>query len=217
MEDVQIKSEPEESTGRDDDWSDFCITTHISSDNNSSANTLIEYENDDNLEIKEEVIEGKSNRDLMKIEVRSRGGYQVYPSKNQWEDHNLLPRSDEKDSTCSVQYFRDETLEIKEEIIEDNESLSDRDVKPEAKRKPKIQEPNVESKKKYQCGKCSRIYVQKKDLNSHLKYECNVTPQFKCQFCGKLFKRKHHMNRHVGHLHLHQKYLKASQTNPKCD
>ncbi|XP_033210168.1 zinc finger protein 678-like isoform X2 [Belonocnema kinseyi] len=157
MEDVQIKSEPEESTGRDDDWSDFCITTHISSDNNSSANTLIEYENDDNLEIKEEVIEDKEEEDI------SAGNSELWSQNKQ-----------------------------------------------------RIQESRHKLGKKYKCKKCARTYSHLYSLTHHLKYECDVTPQFDCTFCGKQFKRKNHMNRHVGLVHL-KKNLETSQKTYNCD
>ncbi|KAH1008470.1 hypothetical protein HUJ05_009023 [Dendroctonus ponderosae] len=40
------------------------------------------------------------------------------------------------------------------------------------------------------CPKCFRRYRQKYTLNRHLRYECGVAPQFKCQVCHYVGKQK---------------------------
>lgn len=55
--------------------------------------------------------------------------------------------------------------------------------------------------KKYKCKKCSRTYVTKYSLDSHLKYECGVSPKFQCEYCQMKFKLKGNMLRHIGRVH----------------
>lgn len=40
------------------------------------------------------------------------------------------------------------------------------------------------------CPRCFRYYRQKYTLNRHLRYECGVKPQFKCQLCHYMGKQK---------------------------
>lgn len=48
------------------------------------------------------------------------------------------------------------------------------------------------------CPKnCGSHYKSKSGLYNHLKYECGVDPQFKCNFCGKTFARHSNMRRHM--------------------
>jgi hypothetical protein len=52
------------------------------------------------------------------------------------------------------------------------------------------------------CPKyCGRRYKSKCALRSHLKYECGVNPRLKCEECGKLFLRTHHLKSHVIFVH----------------
>lgn len=59
-----------------------------------------------------------------------------------------------------------------------------------------------EPENKYKCTKCARSYKAKKNLTYHRKYECDVIPQFVCNFCGKRFKQKCNMSRHVDLVHI---------------
>lgn len=56
--DVQIKNELEKSIERPYGGPYFCTTTHIFSGNYSGAKTLLEYDKDESLEIKEEINQG---------------------------------------------------------------------------------------------------------------------------------------------------------------
>ena len=47
------------------------------------------------------------------------------------------------------------------------------------KREMEIQESRKDPEK-YQCEMCARNYKWKSNLSAHKKYECAVTPQFKC-------------------------------------
>ncbi|XP_050061542.1 longitudinals lacking protein, isoforms A/B/D/L-like isoform X4 [Aphis gossypii] len=48
------------------------------------------------------------------------------------------------------------------------------------------------------CPKnCGSHYKSKSGLYNHLKYECGIEPQFKCNYCGKSFARHSNMRRHM--------------------
>ncbi|XP_033207782.1 zinc finger protein 320-like [Belonocnema kinseyi] len=134
-----------------------------------------------------------------------------------------------------IEYDVDETLDIKEEVIEDEEIALERfnrkyeskfpivckredDVVDAAKlrtqKKQKLPKSNPE--KKYECEKCARMYKHKHSLTSHQRFNCNVMPQFGCQFCNKRFKHKHHLNRHIIIAH-EKKDSKESVLWHKCD
>ncbi|XP_033231753.1 zinc finger and BTB domain-containing protein 41-like [Belonocnema kinseyi] len=174
---------------------------------------------------------GKSKRHSIKTEIRSAGKYQAYSLKHDRDDHNLLPKSSEKDATCEIEYINVESVEIKEEIIEDYGNCSKSDLKPtdnhegqskivemyQSKRKPKNQDSKKELENKSKCEKCARRYRNKKDLISHQKYECDVIPQFKCKFCDKRFKRKTNLWRHTDIVHQKTSSNKTLSTRLKCD
>ncbi|XP_033231770.1 zinc finger protein 569-like [Belonocnema kinseyi] len=122
-----------------------------------------------------------------------------------------------------IEYGCDETLEIKEEIIADQDAGTDKkyDKKFDSKNCslhikeddtfavnnrqgiPKNRKiPDSRAEKKNQCKKCARIYIRKRSLNKHQRYECNVKPQFSCKFCGKRFIQKSHLSRHIDVVHL---------------
>ncbi|KAL1517269.1 hypothetical protein ABEB36_001055 [Hypothenemus hampei] len=51
--------------------------------------------------------------------------------------------------------------------------------------------------KPYSCPGCNRAYTLKRNLRSHQKEECGVPPSFFCFICGRGFKKKHHLTRHL--------------------
>ncbi|XP_033231843.1 zinc finger protein 678-like [Belonocnema kinseyi] len=141
----------------------------------------------------------KSKSDWKNTEIR------VCLSKYQTEHQNLLIKNDEKHSTSDIQYSNDEFVEIKEEFIEDQDTTVQKyDSKFHAvdiKETYKVQESEQEAEKKYKCKKCSHSYLLKNHLNHHLKYECDLNPQFICKFCNRRFKQKCYMDRHISRVH----------------
>ncbi|XP_033231860.1 zinc finger protein 780B-like [Belonocnema kinseyi] len=88
-----------------------------------------------------------------------------------------LPFKDNPIVKTLIEYDTDETLDIKQDIIQDQETKKVRGNKVRRQRKTKIQNPNPVEK--YKCKKCARSYNQKESLYSHQKFECGVVPQFK--------------------------------------
>ncbi|XP_033208382.1 zinc finger protein 85-like isoform X2 [Belonocnema kinseyi] len=136
-----------------------------------------------------------------------------------------------------IKYEIDETLEIKEEIISDQETITEQKLnkKYESKlcsvdtrrnevftvknklrshKKGRIQES--EPINEYKCEKCARSYKWRVSLWRHKKFECDVMPQFSCKFCAKLFKRKSVRNVHENRVH-HNKSSKTLVLKHKCD
>ncbi|XP_033231767.1 zinc finger protein 681-like [Belonocnema kinseyi] len=144
------------------------------------------------------------------------------------------------EAITSTKYDVDETLDIKDEIIKDVETkevtgqrfnkkyesevrsvdLGEDSLAGNMKQLSQKQQEmkNLETEIKYKCKKCARSYKDNRHLTFHRKYECDVTRQFTCNFCGKLFKRKAHMNAHVDMVHLksNSKRTKAKYTCNYC-
>ncbi|XP_033231762.1 uncharacterized protein LOC117182766 [Belonocnema kinseyi] len=111
-----------------------------------------------------------------------------------------------------IKYDNDETLDIKSEFIQDRDAKEITglyfNIKYESKectvgkkedlfadnkkqpRKKKQQIQDLGQENKYKSKKCARSHKVKKKLMYHQKHECNDSPEFTCDFCGKIFKRK---------------------------
>ncbi|XP_033231758.1 zinc finger protein 888-like [Belonocnema kinseyi] len=134
-----------------------------------------------------------------------------------------------------LEYDIDETLEIKEEIVEDQEKVPVLNTKFESKvctknireddtlasdnklqipENPKIQDSKLE--KKYTCVKCDRTYKHKYNLTYHQNWICQVMPQFKCKYCARQFKRRFNMHSHIEHVH-HKTNLRTSELMHNSD
>ncbi|XP_033231853.1 zinc finger protein 493-like [Belonocnema kinseyi] len=142
-----------------------------------------------------------------------------------------------------IEYDIDETLEIKEEILEVPETITgqndyetydsvpcaadisafalirDDDIsltkcKLRSAKKQEIQ--GLKHQTKYKCEQCERFYTQEESLTLHKKFECSVAPLFKCELCEKLFKQKAYLNLHVDLVHT-KTYLQTLRTRHNCD
>ncbi|XP_033231818.1 zinc finger protein 69-like [Belonocnema kinseyi] len=132
-----------------------------------------------------------------------------------------------------MEYHVDETLEIKEEIILDQDTIThqkrnttnehklctvnirEADIFAAKCKLLALKEEEIQEKK-YICKKCVQTYKYKTSLIFHQKFECDVMPQFSCKFCSQPFKRKSHMNEHIVQVH-HKTSLKKSVLTYKCD
>ncbi|XP_033208457.1 zinc finger protein 595-like [Belonocnema kinseyi] len=116
------------------------------------------------------------------------------------EDTIVQKGNETNDSKFCTVYIRgDDILEVKPKL----ETL-----------KEAIQSPDLE--RKHTCEKCARSYKWKTHLNQHLKYDCDVKPQFECKFCGKKFRRNNMLNIHIARLHQKSNSDKSSAVH-KCD
>jgi len=68
---------------------------------------------------------------------------------------------------------------------------------------------------RYMCLYCrERTYKRKSGVLQHLKYECGVEPNFKCDLCHKKFSYKTQMKSHMINLH---KRLPTNKWNTLCE
>lgn len=60
-------------------------------------------------------------------------------------------------------------------------------------------------RKSYVCPKCGNGYTVIKSLRRHLRYECGLTPRFKCPYCGTRSKQRGHVSQHIRRKHSGQR------------
>jgi len=53
----------------------------------------------------------------------------------------------------------------------------------------------------FKCTQCGRTYRRKKNVISHMKYECNKDPQFVCTICGKATYYRSNFKKHMAVTH----------------
>lgn len=54
---------------------------------------------------------------------------------------------------------------------------------------------------RYGCSRCQKIYLQKKTLGRHLRFDCGQSPAFECQMCPKKFKHGYILLKHMRQIH----------------
>ncbi|XP_033231760.1 zinc finger protein 69 homolog [Belonocnema kinseyi] len=159
--------------------------------------------------------------------------YETKSSTSEFSFHN------NSEAKTIIKYETDETLDIKQEIIHDEETTEVTDpslnqkneskvctvyvkedflvsnMKQQRQNKQEIQ--NSEPEIKYKCKKCARSYKEKKYLTIHKKYECGVTPQFMCHLCGRQCRHKSSFNSHMRIFHLPKSNSETSKVNYNCD
>lgn len=53
----------------------------------------------------------------------------------------------------------------------------------------------------FECKRCGKAYKLKTSLYKHLRWECGVEPQFKCSYCPYKGKQKIHYLKHLTSRH----------------
>ncbi|XP_033231829.1 zinc finger protein 676-like [Belonocnema kinseyi] len=149
-----------------------------------------------------------------------------------------ISSGNKSDVKTFIKYEIDETLEIKEESVQDVEKITDNKhdqaydstfctvdiirkyeisaVKRKLRNLEKHEFEKSEQEMPYTCEKCGRSYSKIKVLKSHQKFECDVMPQFCCKFCTRLFKRKYDMDGHIHRVH-HKTDIKKAALMHNCD
>ncbi|XP_033208316.1 zinc finger protein 865-like [Belonocnema kinseyi] len=170
-----------------------CVTK-VASQSSSEVGNLYTYYNDETLGIKQEMIEiGYENRETVDIKDEITQDLET----EEVTGRSLNTRYETK--VCTVY--------IREGILSDN-------VKQPIQKKQQV--PDSKSENKFKCKKCARSYKRVSHLNNHLKYECDVIPQFVCKLCDRRFKRNDQLNRHVRRVHL-KSNLTISEATYNCD
>lgn len=63
-------------------------------------------------------------------------------------------------------------------------------------------EKTVTDDRPFKCtNNCGRYYKRKQDLNRHLNYESSTQPQFFCIQCKQRFTKKENLRRHLTNIH----------------
>lgn len=53
----------------------------------------------------------------------------------------------------------------------------------------------------FPCRKCGKKYTHYASMFKHMKYKCNMEPQFKCGICGKMLTLKANLKKHMLMIH----------------
>ncbi|XP_075226106.1 uncharacterized protein LOC142327116 isoform X3 [Lycorma delicatula] len=54
---------------------------------------------------------------------------------------------------------------------------------------------------RFTCPQCYKSYTQRRNMIRHIRYECGVEPQFKCQYCSFKAKQKTNLKSHIWFKH----------------
>ncbi|XP_033231828.1 zinc finger protein 91-like [Belonocnema kinseyi] len=144
---------------------------------------------------------------------------------------------DTSEANTLIKYEIDETLEIKEEIVQDLKTITGKKhdktydstfctayVKEDEILAVKRKAPNLRKKEfqktkqemKYTCEKCGRRYSEIKVLKSHQKFECEFVPEFSRKSCTQAFQRKFDRDGHIHSVH-HKTDIKKAALVHNCD
>ena len=74
----------------------------------------------------------------------------------------------------------------------------------------------VKGKELYSCSYCKKNFVQKKNLNGHVKAVHEGEKPHSCKYCNKSFPRKNNLNRHISAVHKGEKKYTCFACDYKC-
>ncbi|XP_033208144.1 zinc finger protein 726-like [Belonocnema kinseyi] len=183
---------------------EYCNVVPTNTEKNFSCS--IQYSNDESLEIKEEIIKGKSNSDWTKTRIPSAEEYKEFLSENQRELHNLPSRNKGHDFTGEHESSNDKTLNIKEEFTEIEHSNEDiLEIKEEV-----IEDQEITGQKQHKeyGSKWCTLYIKENahlsvsnKLPSHKEHTIQESEQepkkkYKCEKCALSYTLKSNLYRH---------------------
>jgi hypothetical protein len=96
-----------------------------------------------------------------------------------------------------------ETNCVAVEVSRGQITIPDRNVANVLQMSLEVQQPSGSSNGPgvFQCPNCGKFYKYKRNMLAHLKLECGMEPQFRCQFCPRRYKQKSKLQIHVGSKH----------------
>ncbi|XP_033231838.1 zinc finger protein 809-like [Belonocnema kinseyi] len=186
----------------------------------AETSTVIEDDNDESLDIKKEIMEdqetsskevsgqtGKLNSNWKKTRIMSTGECEAYILQHQKEQYSALFENIEADFTYTIDDSNDETLEIKEEIIEIEYTIDETlEIKEEI---TEAQETAGQKHyKKYESildavdEKETDNFSPKQKQPAHNSPKIKASEQeletkYKCEQCARCYKWKKHLNYHI--------------------
>ncbi|XP_033231873.1 zinc finger protein 254-like [Belonocnema kinseyi] len=219
LDEHNYKRESKKSIERDYTGTFSCTTTYISSANNSPNKTSIEYDIEEALDIKEEIIQVPEKTTVnewiktedIKLCTAENSSAVICTSKNELrpdEKHEIQESNPEKKHTCEKcgrSYRRRQGLysHQKFECNVNPQFLCKFCNKRFAHKFRMVRHVDQTSKSGYKCDECPRSYTWLSGLSRHKRsVHVAVKPQFTCDFCGHQANQKSSLSRHIASHHL---------------
>ena len=86
-------------------------------------------------------------------------------------------------------------------------------TKKDVKKRKKNNRSKVETRKKFECNQCAKVYITRGHLNRHINDVHEKIKLFSCKQCDGSFTRSDQLKDHVNFVHLKQKLHKC----PGCE
>ncbi|XP_033209202.1 zinc finger protein 845-like [Belonocnema kinseyi] len=124
-------------------------------------------------------------------------GLQPTSEKNISSENPFVNKSETIVRTFPAEYFKEENIDIKEEIIEGSESTLQNIVEEQDNQECTwtIKKSKKRAHRKYKCGKCEKLFQRERNLRQHQHLEHDRLPfplcdTSLCVFCGNMPKPK---------------------------
>ncbi|XP_033231805.1 zinc finger protein 816-like [Belonocnema kinseyi] len=221
------KNKSKKSTGRQNGGPYACTTTHSSSGNKSTTKTLIEYDMDESLDIKKEIIQDpeKTTSEKRNKTYESKIS-NVYIRKGEILDikHILQTRKEQeiqeskqekkyRCEKCARTYKNKSYLSFHQKfecgLLPQfsckfcNKKFKRKFVRNDHVDRVHHKASSKKSAMRHYCDLCTRSYKWSKNLCRHKRIDhAAVQPQFNCDVCDYKAKRKYYLTRHIISKHL---------------
>ncbi|XP_033231821.1 zinc finger protein 737-like [Belonocnema kinseyi] len=217
--DIHIKSESKKSTGIQDTNPHSRTTTQTSSDNKSTNKTLIEYDNDETLDIKEGIIQvpetiavnkgNKSNESIVCTVHMKKDDILGVEHKPENQKKQEIRETEQTKKhvckTCARSYKNKQSLTYHRKFeCGVMPQFSCKLCSKQFKRKYNMNEHirREHYKTRHNCDECARSYKWPESLAEHKSLvHAAVKPQFVCDFCSYKFNKKVYLIKHMNVVH----------------